>query len=383
MMRISLKQFFLATVISSVVVLSAGHSMARSPDMVAPETTIADLAKAYIRENPSAALEAMIESMTEWSRDMSEKMRHKGRGQGSEFRAAGKRFLKQIDERVAALQGHIIDLESHLSELTRDAGHDHHEKHYQELLDQIDLRIDPLYDRIANLEDRLGDLRFLIEEMRDHHEKHHDHHSHHLEDQDDFVTDFTADGGEGEGWFNPAEEILEFSQHPVYGQDDARFSLVYFYNYDCEACRVGDEMLRRVVDDNPEFRIVYRDLSTPDNIEGRLSMATWQVDPRNFHSVHTLFMGEEEIPSPEETMGLLSEKLGTESAELVWQMAFPEEGEEDTIAPVLEANRHLAEAIDFDLIPRIHLNSALSFYEMLPEEDDLRKDIERFLAENA
>lgn len=151
------------------------------------------------------------------------------------------------------------------------------------------------------------------------------------------------------------EQLLSTDDWPLLGNPEGSITLTYFYDQDCEPCLMLDDELQELVAREPEVRVVYRDLSQTADIRARLALATWHLVPEHFQAVHNAFSPQEHDLAPDDARQVLSEVLGDEMAQQVWGFAL-DAGQDGPVSKGLTASRQLAAELDFDQIPRLHVD---------------------------
>lgn len=327
-----------------------------------------ELVEMYIRNNPEETLRIVADALEDRERKQ-KRMRSKHRDTSHNFMTKYNELhdsmIKKIDETYYNLTDAIQELSETDKSVLVDTLKEKTklmESRVEEILETngLDVHNDVYYEEGEQSETQSDNPLDFVE--------------------DEYVNDETSDYVL-ESNIIPADEILNSDGLPVYGEMSAPYSLIYFYTYDCPPCAAGDEMLREVLNDYPEFKVVYRDLTVEDSAEARMAMATWLTHPEHFDSLHGEFLNNNEVPTPEEMTAIMSEVMSEETANEIWAIAFNNEGDQSIVTDTIFNNRQLGETINFDRVPRIHLNSAFTFFEVLPDEDSLREALDNFLAE--
>lgn len=166
------------------------------------------------------------------------------------------------------------------------------------------------------------------------------------------------------------EKLVTSEGAPVLGAPDATTTVTFFYDQGCHPCARFAPALEKLVRDDPQIRVIYRDVSVPDDVKARLAVAVWQTAPEHFAEFHNLILAHPAAIDPEVAQDLLVDVLGDELSREAWEQAFG--AAEASVTELLEANRALAEALDFDDIPRIHVNGEGAVFEGVPLFRDLQ-----------
>ena len=132
------------------------------------------------------------------------------------------------------------------------------------------------------------------------------------------------------------KEIFHDPVSPVGGNPDGDVTLVEFFDYNCPYCRAAMPMIKRIVDEDPGVRIVYKEfpiLGPGSDFAARAALASRrQGEYETFHRALMSYSGS----IGEGSMLKIAEMVGLDVAKLMRDM------EEPAIAEAIQRNLRLA-----------------------------------------
>ena len=117
---------------------------------------------------------------------------------------------------------------------------------------------------------------------------------------------------------------------PTIGPEDARVTLIEFYDYNCKYCKRGLKTLQRLVKEHPDVRIIFKefpilaDFTLGGSMEASLvSMAIYRLYPEKFWDFHQRAL--EYVGLVNRRVALkIAEKMGLDVKRIEKEMANPD-----------------------------------------------------------
>ncbi|MGI9279185.1 MAG: DsbA family protein [Endozoicomonas sp.] len=89
------------------------------------------------------------------------------------------------------------------------------------------------------------------------------------------------------------KDLFENPENPVIGNPKAKLTIAYFGDYNCGYCKRQDPVLKKIVEENPDVKIVVKELPIlgPESREAaELALATFKQDKSKYLSVNQRLM---------------------------------------------------------------------------------------------
>ena len=111
------------------------------------------------------------------------------------------------------------------------------------------------------------------------------------------LTDMTVDP------FAETRSKLIPGNSPSIGPENAKVTLIEFADFECPSCRQLDQILRKILADNQEIRLVYKNFPLTDLHPWAMTAAiagqcTYQLRPEAFWKIHDAIFDAQDVISP-------------------------------------------------------------------------------------
>lgn len=140
-----------------------------------------------------------------------------------------------------------------------------------------------------------------------------------------FYNKQTAEAKEQEGRLEKTPEgLLDSPLSPVIGPKDAKFSIVYFFDYNCGFCKQVDADLNRVISEEKNIKFVFKEL--PILNESSEIAARWAVAANNqgkYQEFHSALM-QRQGKIDETVLETIAKEKGLDVAKLKVDAASPD-----------------------------------------------------------
>ncbi len=149
-----------------------------------------------------------------------------------------------------------------------------------------------------------------------------------------------------------SKSSLESTENqPFFGNRDAKFVIVQFYDYRCGHCKNSNKDVTKFINENSDAKVVYRNLAIlgPDSIKAsQASLAVYKLYPKVFKEFHDSLMAASVINDKE--LNALFAKYNLDKDKVLKEMQSEE------ISKVLEENKILAAKIGVRGVPAYIIN---------------------------
>ncbi len=133
---------------------------------------------------------------------------------------------------------------------------------------------------------------------------------------------------------------------PTIGPKDAKITLIEFYDYNCAFCKRALADLRRLVEENPDVRVIFKEFPILASRTGGgslhaalASMAVYRLYPEKFWEFHQQLMNFPGVANRKVALKI-AEKMGLDVKKIEAEMASPDM--QATLAGTDELSRKLA-----------------------------------------
>lgn len=143
------------------------------------------------------------------------------------------------------------------------------------------------------------------------------------------------------------EALFNDPESPVGGNANGEVTIVEFFDYHCGYCKRVLPIVIKVIDDDPNVRVVYKEfpILSPDSVTAaHAALAAHRQDPDKYQAFHTALMsvrGELKMPKIEQ----IAREIGYDVDRLKVDMAAPE------IEASIQRNMALAHALGINGTP--------------------------------
>lgn len=89
------------------------------------------------------------------------------------------------------------------------------------------------------------------------------------------------------------KQLFENPENPIMGNPEASVTIAYFGDYNCGFCKRQDPILKKIVEENPDVKIVIKELPVlgPESREAaEMALATFKLDKDKYLSVNQRLM---------------------------------------------------------------------------------------------
>lgn len=141
---------------------------------------------------------------------------------------------------------------------------------------------------------------------------------------------------------------------PISGNKDGKFVVVQFFDYRCGHCKHSGPDLAKFISDNPDVKVIYRNLGIlgPDsNLAAQASIAVYKLYPASFAEFHRDLLATPDVNQA--AIDALFAKYKMDKA------AVEKEMKAETTAKALEDNKQLAMKIGIRGVPAYIINGEL------------------------
>jgi protein-disulfide isomerase len=112
--------------------------------------------------------------------------------------------------------------------------------------------------------------------------------------------------------------IADFAGWPVLGNTEGAVTLVYFFDANCAYCKETEPVLKQVVAENPDVRIVHREipiLSETSMLAAHVGNMVWEIHPARYQEFHDKLLARSGMLSAEDIEDYLTLVLGSDDAQ--------------------------------------------------------------------
>ena len=149
-----------------------------------------------------------------------------------------------------------------------------------------------------------------------------------------------------------SKSSLESTENqPFFGSKDAKFVVVQFFDYRCGHCKSSNKDITRFITENPDAKVVYRNLAIlgPDSVKAsQASLAVYKLYPEAFKGFHDSLMAAPVIN--DKVLDGLFIKYNLDKGKVLKEMQSKE------INNILEENKALAAKIGVRGVPAYIIN---------------------------
>lgn len=89
------------------------------------------------------------------------------------------------------------------------------------------------------------------------------------------------------------KQLFENPENPIMGNPEAKVTIAYFGDYNCGFCKRQDPILKKIVEENPDVKIVVKELPVlgPESREAaEMALATFKLDKDKYLPVNQRLM---------------------------------------------------------------------------------------------
>ncbi len=162
-------------------------------------------------------------------------------------------------------------------------------------------------------------------------------------------------------------ELFHDPATPAVGGAETPVQIVEFFDYRCAFCKRADPIVRKLLEENPNVRIIYKEfpvLGSESVLAAKASIAAYRQGA--YVKFHDALMNESGPLTPETVSGIAT-RLGMDLTKLQQDM------ESVDVAGLIQRNHQLAEALQIDATPTFIIGGEL--VRGVLEADDLRARI--------
>jgi protein-disulfide isomerase len=149
-------------------------------------------------------------------------------------------------------------------------------------------------------------------------------------------------------------ELEEQNNSPILGSKDGHNIVVAFFDYNCGYCKKGDQVLRILLSENPDVKVILKPLPILGELSAyavNMSLAVFKLHPDKFPSVHHSLMDMPHITH--ESISAMLKDHGINVDELTKEI------ESSDVKSIVEKNFHLAEALKIKGAPAYIVNGKM------------------------
>lgn len=150
------------------------------------------------------------------------------------------------------------------------------------------------------------------------------------------------------------DEIYRNAEDPVHGREDARVTLVEFFDYRCGYCRSMSANLRKLMEGDRDLRFVFKELPVlgPDSVvAAKAALAANKLDPARYADFHFALMQAKDLS--QEAVLALAESKGYDPEALRAEM------DASWVAARIDANHDLANRLGINGTPSFVIGDTL------------------------
>lgn len=168
---------------------------------------------------------------------------------------------------------------------------------------------------------------------------------------------------------NNLSEIQQSDFTPVFGQEKSAITIAYFFDYNCGYCKKANSILNKLLKQNPDIKIVYKELPILGSQSRKLAqaaLAVYSLDKNKYQLFHDALMSTANIT--DNTIEQILKTLG------ISILDFEQAKNNPKITQELDQINQLAAAVGVDGTPAFIINE-----DLLPGIDEyiLEKKIEQ------
>jgi len=152
------------------------------------------------------------------------------------------------------------------------------------------------------------------------------------------------------------DQLLNDKNDPTYGNQNAKNSIVSFYDYNCGYCKKMSEVLKQIVDNKQDVHIVFKELPIlgANSLKAsKLALGVYKIAPEKFLDFHFALMEDNSNSSLDQKVKSICKTLKIDTTQLYKQIDDP------TIQSALDQNLEIAKGIGFRSTPTIIINDQL------------------------
>ena len=151
-------------------------------------------------------------------------------------------------------------------------------------------------------------------------------------------------------------QLLNDKNDPTYGNQNAKNSIVSFYDYNCGYCKKMSEVLKQIVDNKQDAYIVFKELPIlgANSLKAsKLALGVYKIAPEKFLNFHFALMEDNSNSSLDKKVKSICKTLQIDTTQLYKQIEDP------SIQSALDQNLEIAKGIGFRSTPTIIINDQL------------------------
>jgi protein-disulfide isomerase len=152
------------------------------------------------------------------------------------------------------------------------------------------------------------------------------------------------------------DQLLNDKNDPTYGNQNAKNSIISFYDYNCGYCKKMSEVLKQIVDNKQDAYIVFKELpilGTNSLKASKLVLGVYKIAPEKFLNFHFALMEDNSNSSLDKKIKSICKTLQIDTTQLYKQIDDP------SIQSALDQNLEIAKGIGFRSTPTIIINDQL------------------------
>lgn len=158
------------------------------------------------------------------------------------------------------------------------------------------------------------------------------------------------------------DKLFKDKNSPAIGPDDAKVTLVEFFDYNCGACKIMFNSLDAYLKEDKELRVVFKEypiFGETSEYPARLAIAVYRTEPEKYFEFHSALMKYQGRVNAEVADGILK-KLGLDAEEI------KKEAASDDVKKEIDSTHALAKALKATGTPMVVMNE-----EIIPHALDL------------
>ncbi len=171
-----------------------------------------------------------------------------------------------------------------------------------------------------------------------------------------------------------ARAIFDSPSSPAFGNPSANVTIVEFYDYQCSYCKASEEGLERILQEDGNIKIVYKDFPKLGALSVTAAIATLasaRQDPNKYLQLHDILMSKDVRLTGEEMIYQAAASVGLDVGRLKQDMGDP------AIAQQIQDNITLGRSIGVSVTPSFvvgrHLYPGYATYDKLKQFVDYER----------
>ncbi|MFK8040273.1 MAG: DsbA family protein [Rickettsiaceae bacterium] len=152
------------------------------------------------------------------------------------------------------------------------------------------------------------------------------------------------------------DTIEDVTNYPFMGNADGKVIIVYFYDYNCGYCKKSDQVLKQLVENDANIKIIFKPLPLLGALSqymARIDLAVYALEPEKFIKIHDDLMKLSDANQANIDSVLNANEINLEKIQNLINS--------DHISQLIDQDREIAMKLDIKRIPSYIINGTKLF----------------------